>query len=140
MSTLQERLEAALRHGKKTRQDLINEKITSRQAVNKWFDDPKSKNLKMEHLFAVADFCKVDARWLATGRDAKPVPPGKADAPSQFSDIPQRRIDLIRMYGRLPDEVRFPIRQLIETLHGLQHPRREEYVKRAKRPPAMVHE
>jgi transcriptional regulator with XRE-family HTH domain len=129
VSTLTHRLEAALKHGGKTRSDLMRVCKASRQAVNKWFET-NAKNLKMEHLFAVADECKVEARWLATGEGSMALG-GKSQA-SLPSDIPQRRIDLIRMYGRLPDEVRLPIRQLIETLSWQQHPGKAEYVKRQK--------
>lgn len=136
MSTLPQRLEDALRHGKKSRQDLVRATKATRQAVNKWFDTD-AKNLKMEHLFLVADECGVDPRWLATGKGAM-VPGGKP--PNPLADIPQRRIDLIRMYGRLPDEVRQPIRALIETLAWMHHPSKTEYVKRQKSKPLMLHD
>ena len=45
-------------------------------------------------------------------RDGK----GVAEPPGPYDAIPRRRIDLILMYGRLPPEVRAPIRVLIETL------------------------
>lgn len=139
MSKLQERLNAALIHGKKTRQDLIDAKITSRQAVNKWFDSD-AKNLKMEHLFRVADFCKVDPRWLATGKDAKPVPAGKASGTCTHTDIPEHRIRLIRMYSDLPQEDRAAARRFIELMAWQHHPHKDEYVKRVSKKPDMVHE
>lgn len=46
------------------------------------------------------------------------------------ADIPQRHIDLIRMYQRLPDELRQPIRALIETLAYMNHEHKDEYVKK----------
>jgi transcriptional regulator with XRE-family HTH domain len=128
MSTLQERLTKAMETAKKNRADLAAACDISRAAVSKWFD-ANAKNLKMEHLFAVADACGVDARWLATGSGV--MRPGKGSA-CTHADIPQRRIDLIRMYGKLPDEIRHPIRQLIEGLSYLHHPDKGEYARRVE--------
>jgi transcriptional regulator with XRE-family HTH domain len=64
--SLPERLEAALKAARKTRPELIGVTRLSRQAINKWFEG-ESSNLKMNHLFTVADFLGVHARWLATG-------------------------------------------------------------------------
>lgn len=137
MSTLKARLEAAMKHAGKKQADLVRATKASSAAVTKWFGD-SAKNLKMEHLFAVADECGVDPRWLATGK-GQMVRSGKAD-PCTHQDLPQRRIDLIRMYGRLPDEVRQPIRSLIETLAWMHHPSKAEYVKRTARKTEMVHD
>lgn len=137
MSTLQYRLETAMKAAGKTRPDLVKASGASRQAVNKWFEGD-SKNLKMEHLFAIADELVIEPRWLATGVGSMKRT-GKGE-PTLPADIPQRRIDLIRMYGRLPDEVRQPIRSLIETLAWMHHPGKAEYVKRATRKPEMVHD
>lgn len=59
------------------------------------------------------------------GIDAMPSSPETVS----YGDIPQRRIDLIRMYGRLPPEVRQPIRALIESLAYLNHEHRDVYVR-----------
>lgn len=139
MSTLQQRLEKAMDHAKVRQADLAKACEISTAAVAKWFGGT-AKNLKMEHLFAVADLCRIEARWLATGSGPM-VKGGKAEPPAaSLSDIPQRRIDLIRMYGRLPFEVRQPIRALIETLSWMNHPSKDEYVKRTRRVPMSVHD
>jgi transcriptional regulator with XRE-family HTH domain len=39
----------------------------SESAVSQW-EKGKTKNLKLEHLFAIADALKVHARWLALGQ------------------------------------------------------------------------
>ena len=129
MSTLQSRLQAAMELSERKPADLAAACRISRAAVSKWFQ-PASKNLKMEHLFTVADLCGVDARWLATGRGQ----PRRHQLTKPGDDIPQRRLDLIRMYGRLPDEVRAPIRALIETLAYLHHPRKPPTEGRVKTP------
>lgn len=139
MSTLQDRLEKAMDHAKKKQADLARACGISTAAVAKWFGG-NAKNLKMEHLFSVADECQVSARWLGTGKG--PMSAGDKPDPNQGASagIPKRRIELIQMYGRLPDEVRLSIRQLIETLAWMQHPRKDEYLKRQRRAHAMVHE
>ncbi len=54
-------------------------------AVSQWLS-AKTKNLRPEHLFSVADALGVEARWLATGtgpraaRDLASVPPDLLDA------------------------------------------------------------
>lgn len=135
MSTLPERLEAALKFAKKDRQALIEVTGASRQAVNKWFEGTSS-NLKMTHLFKVADVLGVEARWLGTGdgemKRGKPLG-------CTHNDIPAHRIALIRLYSTLPDEERRVARTLIETLSWSHHPRKDEYVKRVSKPHA-VHE
>lgn len=136
MSTLQQRLEQAMKHAKVKQTDLAKACKISTAAVAKWFGG-SAKNLKMEHLFAVADLCQVEPRWLGTGEGTMLRTKGDA---CTHQDIPQRRIDLIRMYGRLPDEVRQPIRSLIETLAWMHHPSKAEYVKRQARKPEMVHD
>lgn len=40
---------------------------TSRMAVAEWFSDSPPKVLKMMPLIGIADACRVDMRWLATG-------------------------------------------------------------------------
>lgn len=136
MSTLQARLEQAMKHAKVKQADLAKACKISTAAVTKWFGGT-AKNLKMEHLFAVADLCQVEPRWLGTG--AGTMLRTKGDA-GTHQDIPQRRLDLLQMYSRLPAEVRQPIRALIETLAAVQNPRQAEYVKRTARKPEMVHD
>jgi transcriptional regulator with XRE-family HTH domain len=123
-------------YAKKTKADLARACGISRTAVSKWFDS--GKNLKMEHLFAVADECMVDARWLAIGEGTMKA---SKSGICTHADIPKRRIDLIRSYGRLPEEVRQPIRGLIETLAFMNHEHRDEYVKKVTNyKPSMIHD
>lgn len=122
--TLQDRLTKAMNHATLQRVDLAKACGISSAAVTKWFNG-QTKNLAMAHLFAVADACRVNARWLGTGQGEMGLDK-KADP---YADIPQRRIDLIRMYGRLPDETRRAIRHMIETLAWVTHPAKGQYEK-----------
>jgi transcriptional regulator with XRE-family HTH domain len=136
MKTLPARLEAALKHAKKDRQALVEATGASRQAVNKWFEGTSS-NLKMAHLFAVADTLTVEPRWLATGEGEMKL--GKSTGCSHL-DIPPHRIALIRPYSTLPEEERRVARTLIETLSWSHHPRKDEYVTRISKSPLSVHD
>ncbi len=88
--------------------------------------------MKAEHVFPVARLCKVEAEWLATGagkrtRDAARI----AEDHSAYADVPRHRIALIRLYGTLPDDIRRPIRAMIETLSSGASRRLRSVVERA---------
>jgi hypothetical protein len=127
---LADRLELVLKNAGKDRKAVIKELVSltklTRQGVTKWFDG--GAELKMASLFQVADFLGVDPRWLATG--AGQMKAGQS-APCPHTDIPQRRIELIRMYGRLTEDDRAAARRFIETMAYFEHPRRAEYEARS---------
>lgn len=88
-------------------------------AISKW-ETTASPDIALDTFFKLADALEVDPRELATG---------KRVATPKIADIPQRRIDLIRMYGRLPFAVRQPIRALIETLAAAQNDRYQTWAR-----------
>ena len=111
VSAIEDRLRLAMKRGKASAAELARACDISPSAVSKWFNG-KADTIKAVHVFAVARRCKVNPEWLATGE-------GKPDLPKDVArayDIPDRRLELIRLYGRLPDEVRFHIRGIIEAL------------------------
>jgi len=124
---LADRLEIVLKAARRDQKDVIRElvKLTglTRQGVTKWFDG--GSDMKMVNLFQVADFLGVDPRWLATGKGE--MKPDKSSA-CAHTDIPDRRIALIRLYSTLPDADRMAARRFIETLSWSAHPRKDEYV------------
>lgn len=98
----------------------LGEKVgVTKAAVSKW-EAAASPDIALDTFFLLAEKLSVDPRELATGKRA----PGRSSA-----DLPQRRIDLIRMYGRLPFAVRQPIRQLIETLAAAQNDRYQAWAR-----------
>lgn len=126
MSTLSERLTLAM--GSTVKQaDLARACGVSRAAVTKWLSG-SLKDLKMAHLFAAARCCGVEAEWLALDqgpmRHEQSVRATSA-APSPFE---QRHLSLLRLYLTLPDEQRFAVRMLIETLSGAQNPRLHRFM------------
>lgn len=112
MPTLKERLIHAM--GERfSKAQLAKECDISRAAVAKWFNE-RTKKIEAEYVFKLARLMNVDPEWLATGL-GKPER-GVAQTRADIKEIPSHRLELIRRYGNLPQELRFPIRQLIETL------------------------
>lgn len=98
---------AALRKARGfTQASLAGELGVTKAAVSKW-EASASPDIGLDTFFRLAKTLEVDPQELATGTAAKTA---------KLDDIPQRRIDLLRMYGRLPDDVRGTIRALITTL------------------------
>lgn len=67
METLAERIIARRRELGLQQSHLAEVAGVSESAVSQW-EKGKTKNLKLEHLFAIADALKVHARWLALGQ------------------------------------------------------------------------
>jgi transcriptional regulator with XRE-family HTH domain len=111
-TTLRERLTECMHSTGIKKAEIANVLKISRAAVSKWFDK-ENVAIEARHIFALADLFRIDARWLATGKGTKDLKPKDR---MRIEDISARRLDLIRAYGTLSDEVRFPIRSPIETL------------------------
>lgn len=124
-TTLAQRLERAMEIGHVDRAKLIAACKVSPAAASKWFR-AETGNLKAVHAFKIARLCHVDAEWLATGRGSPQPVSGVREPAAEFEP---KHTDLLRMYRRLPEEVRLPIRQMIETLAAAQ---REHYASWAK--------
>jgi transcriptional regulator with XRE-family HTH domain len=68
--TLAERIAARRRELGLRQEDLANAAGVSTAAVSQW-EKGHTKNLRLEHLFVIADKLKVQPRWLALGQGAK---------------------------------------------------------------------
>lgn len=120
METRGERLKR-LRNDKGLSQQKLAELVKVTKAnVSKW-ESKASPNIDLDVFFALAALFDIDPVELATGKSAKPI---------KHPDIPQRRLDLIRAYGRLPEELRFPIRSMIETLATAHDQRYQGWVEK----------
>lgn len=80
---------------------------STKGAISKW-ERAVSPDIELDKFFALADALGEDPRTLALGETK--------DSPA----IPPHRIGLIEKYGDLPQELRFNIRGLIETLAAAQ--------------------
>lgn len=110
MSSLKDRLALAQKRAPDvTHAQIASDCHISPAAVSKWFSGG-SKKIKAEYVFIVARLYGVDPEWLALGR-------GKPDRNSASQEsIAQKHRDLLAMYLRLPDELRFQVRGLITTM------------------------
>lgn len=111
MSSLKERFATARKRAPAvTNAQIATACHISAAAVSKWFSGA-SKKIKTEHVFIVARLYNVDPEWLALGRGKPDRKSGTAS--NEFED---KHIDLLRMYKRLPGDIRDPIRAVIQTL------------------------
>lgn len=130
MTTLADRLRQAMGDTVKP-VDLARACGISRAAVTKWFSG-SLKDLKLENLFAVAKLCSVEPEWLALG--SGPMRPGEEPLqPTRAgSALERRHRALLEAYLSLPDEQRFAVRTLIETLAGAQNPRLHQFMQQTE--------
>jgi len=100
---------------------------TSRAAVSKWMSGD-TKDVKMAHLFLIADTCRVDARWLATG-EGEPHPPPNGRGPM----TPQDRADraFMQAFRALPWDWRFNIGNIVSELYCAKDEDHGKFVRRA---------
>jgi transcriptional regulator with XRE-family HTH domain len=110
MSTLSERIRQSLERAKVSQARAAKELHISPAAVSKLLSGD-SANMKAENVFRLAELCRVDPKWLATGHGhAQPK------ITDELAGISEARLDLLRQYGRLPKDIQFQIRGLISTL------------------------
>ncbi len=95
--TLGERIAAAREMAGLSRPELAKAIGVTRSAVAQWEQD-QTKNLKLEHLFAVCRATGADIYWL--GADSQPPPHAKS----------------LAKFARLPDSLQSSIVDQIETL------------------------
>lgn len=108
---------AAAKRGLKRSGEIADALGVPKQNWTNW----KKRGVPKDKYGLAADFCgKSVDEFLGRSKPADAGP---------MADIPQHRIDLIRMYGRLLKKYRTPIRMLIESLAGEQHPGRPEHEK-----------
>lgn len=92
-------------------------------AVSKW-ETSGNTNIDLEAFFKLAEHYRVDPRELALG---------KAASPSQQATIAGRRNGVDAALDRLPEEIRDPVRALIDALSTAMNPRYLEWSHREAR-------
>jgi transcriptional regulator with XRE-family HTH domain len=73
MSTINDRVAETITQSGRSQADLARAIGVSRATVNDW-KNGRTKNLRMENLFALADALGISARWLAIGKGPKRDP------------------------------------------------------------------
>ncbi len=116
MITLTERIRASREQAGLSQADVAKALRISPSAVNQW-EQGFSKNIKLDHFFALARLLNQDPQWLATGtvfpalRHKQATPP-HMDAPL----LTREEKALLHHVRRMPDA---PRKALLRFLRGL---------------------
>ena len=116
MNTLTERIRAARQQAGLSQAEVAKSLRVSASAVNQW-EQGLSKNIKLEHFFALAGLLRQDPQWLATGtvfpytRRTQATPP-KLDGPA----LTREEKALLHHVRRMPDRLRRPLLKFIKGL------------------------
>ena len=116
MNTLTERIRAARKQAGLSQADVAKALRISASAVNQW-EHGSSKNIKLEHFFALASLLGQDPRWLATGTAQSPVrvttPPAH-----EYRALTSEERAMLHYIRQMPDALRKP---LLRFLAGLSN-------------------
>ncbi|MXX11283.1 MAG: helix-turn-helix domain-containing protein [Nitrospira sp. SB0667_bin_9] len=116
MSTLTERIQIARKQAGLSQADVAKALRISASAVNQW-ESGFSKNIKLEHFFALARLLRQDPQWLATGtvfpytRRTQATPP-KLDAPL----LTREEKAILHHIRRMPDTTRKGLLKFLRVL------------------------
>ena len=116
MNTLTERIRVAREQAGLSQAEVAKSLRVSASAVNQW-EQGLSKNIKLEHFFALAGLLRQDPQWLATGtvfpymRRTQATPPKLDDPP-----LTREEKALLHHVRRLPDTLRRPLLKFIKDL------------------------
>ena len=116
MSTLTERNQIARKQAGLSQADVAKALRISASAVNQW-ESGFSKNIKLEHFFALARLLRQDPQWLATGtvfpyvRRTQATPP-KLDAPL----LTHEEKAILHHIRRMPDTTRKGLLKFLRVL------------------------
>ncbi len=116
MNTLTERIRVAREQAGLSQAEVAKSLRVSASAVNQW-EQGLSKNIKLEHFFALAGLLRQDPQWLATGT-AFPYVRRTQATPPKLDDPPLTREEkaLLHHIRRLPDTLRRPLLKFIKEL------------------------
>lgn len=108
MDDINARIRECLDEDQRSQADLARLIGVSRATLNDW-KRGRTKNLKMENLFAIADAFGVSARWLATGsgpkRDPLQTPIIRDVAECLATASPATQESFARMAHNIADEI-----------------------------------
>ena len=116
MSTLTERIRDAREQAGLSQADVAKALRISASAVNQW-ELGFSKNIKLEHFFALARLLRQDPQWLATGtvfpyvRQTQATPP-KLDGPL----LTREEKAILHHIRHLPDPARKGLLKFLRVL------------------------
>ncbi len=119
MNTLAERIGTARKKAGLSQADVAKALRVSPSAVNQW-EQGLSKNIKLEHFFALADLLQQDPHWLATGT-VFPQRRTRATPPTNQPDPPLKREEkaLLHNFRLLPETLRKHLLKFTRGLSGV---------------------
>ena len=116
MNTLTERIRVARQQAGLSQADVAKALHVSASAVNQW-ELGFSKNIKLEHFFALARLLRQDPQWLATGtvfpdvRHKRAMPPNVGAPP-----LTREEQAILHQVRRLPDVTRKGLLKFLRVL------------------------
>ena len=116
MNTLTERIRAAREQAGLSQADVAKALRISASAVNQW-EQGFSKNIKLEHFFALASLLRQDPQWLATGT-VFPYLRHKQATPPKLDDPPLTREEkaLLHQIRQMPSGLRKVLLRFLREL------------------------
>ena len=116
MDILAERIRSAREEAGLSQAEVAKSLRVSASAVNQW-EQGLSKNIKLDHFFALARLLRQDPQWLATGT-VFPYMRHKQATPPRLDEPPLTREEkaLLHHFRHLPDGVR---RVFLKFIRGL---------------------
>ncbi len=121
MNTLTERIRVARKQAGLSQADVAKALRISASAVNQW-ELGFSKNIKLEHFFALARLLRQDPQWLATGtvfpyvRQTQAIPPKLDDPP-----LTREEKSILHHIRRLPETTRKGLLKFLRVLSDTCH-------------------
>ena len=116
MSMLTERIRSSREQAGLSQAEVAKSLRVSASAVNQW-EQGLSKNIKLDHFFALARLLRQDPQWLATGtvfpymRHEQATPPSLDEPP-----LTREEKALLHHFRGLPDRVRTTLLKFIKDL------------------------
>ena len=122
MNTLTERIRVARKQAGLSQADVAKALHISASAVNQW-ELGFSKNIKLDHFFALARLLRQDPQWLATGTVFPYVRHTQA-TPPKLNDPPLTREEkaILHHIRHLPDTTRKGLLKFLRVLSDISVP------------------
>ena len=117
MSILEDRIRSARLERGMSPSGLAKAVGVTSAAVSRW-EKGQVKNLRMEHLFSIANLLQVDPEWLATGRGNKHKPVithggVQEDSTPYYSNLNNDEQLWVNIYRSIPAQSRKQIKVMI---------------------------
>ncbi|MYC27091.1 MAG: helix-turn-helix domain-containing protein [Nitrospira sp. SB0662_bin_26] len=118
MNTLTERIRTARKEAGLSQADVAKALHISPSAVNQW-EQGLTKNMKLNHFFALASLLGQEPRWLATGKIHSPGRESVAKSPKpDYGALTSEEKALLHQIRRMPSKLRRSLLQFLRAFEG----------------------